>query len=115
MAVYLLLPRAFVFYLGMGPYIQGKSSGRIRRDISSQSGLRAVLGMALLSTCKVFLRWTWEPSRVASPARCMHRNSVKPWAPICVDHTCLSAKNCEMHPLCMFINLCKAYIHILLY
>lgn len=31
MAVYLLLPRACVFHLGLGPYIQGKSSGRIRR------------------------------------------------------------------------------------
>lgn len=31
MAVYLLFPRAFVFHLGIGPYIQGKSSGRIRR------------------------------------------------------------------------------------
>lgn len=31
MAVYVLFPRAFVFYLGMGPYIQGNSSGRIRR------------------------------------------------------------------------------------
>lgn len=42
MAVYLLLPRAFVFYLGMGPYIQGKSSGRIRRHQLSVRSARCL-------------------------------------------------------------------------
>lgn len=42
MALYLLFPRALVFYLGLRPHIQGTSSGRIRRhqpSVRSERGL----------------------------------------------------------------------------
>ena len=81
-------------------------------DLSSYSGLGDNLEALLL----------WAPAKASQRGMSaqqgrlpVHMDSVKQWVPISLDHTCLSAKTLQDAPPCMFINLFKVYIHILLY
>ena len=84
-------------------------------DLSSYSGLGNNLEALLL----------WAPAKASQrgmsaqqgslPRLPVHMDSVKQRVPISLDHTCLSAKTLQDAPPCMFINLFKVYIHILLY